>query len=134
MPYTTVAPTVPPVGGTGPAVGPCPGAPPPEVTPLPKKEKEKDGMVRAKVRVVVPEDARLFVDGQLMKTGSTERIFQTPELDPNQTYFYDLRVEITRNERVIADEQRIVIRPGQEVTASFAGMENKTPAVASQSK
>jgi len=134
MPYTTVAPTIPPVGGSGPVVnpGPGPGTPPaPEVTPAPKKD---GGMVRARIRVVVPEDARLFVDGQLMKTSSPVRVFQTPELDPGQTYFYDLRVEITRNERTISDEQRIVIRPGQEAEVSFAGLESKTPAVAAQSK
>jgi uncharacterized protein (TIGR03000 family) len=91
--------------------------------PLPREKKA--GVLesnRARVAIDVPADAKLYIDGQLMKTGSTRRVFQTPDLDAGKLYFYDLRVEVVRDGRVVSEEQRIILRPGQVASASFADL------------
>jgi uncharacterized protein (TIGR03000 family) len=96
--------------------------------PLPKKNPEEQA--RAKVRIEIPADARLYVDGTLMKTGSSVRQFQTPPLNPQQTYVYDLKAELVRDGQSYTEVRQIVIRPGQEASASFAGMEERAAAAA----
>jgi len=93
---------------------PAPPAPMVPETPLPKQAQ-----IRSTIIIDVPQNAKLYVDDNLMKDGPTQRIFQTPLLNPNETYYYDLRVEALINGRVSTDRQRILIRPGQTVTAAF---------------
>jgi uncharacterized protein (TIGR03000 family) len=106
-----------------------PSAPPIEVTPAPMIKKTQE-QTRAKVRIDMPADAKLFVDGMLMKTTSAVRLFQTPVLNPNQTYYYELKAELTRNNQTYTDVQRIVVRPGEQASASFAGLEQRAAAAA----
>lgn len=87
----------------------------------PKKLEEK-GQVRAKVTIEVPEGGRLFVDGRHINVAAGTRIFQTPPLAQGETYFYDIRIEITRAGDVIRDERRVVIRPGNEVVVRFPNL------------
>ncbi len=105
------------------------GQQPPEVI-YPPKDKEKEPgrevqQVRATMTVDVPADGKLYIDGTLMKSGSGPRTFQTPALNPGQLYFYDVRVEIVRNGKTITDTQRVVLRPGQLASSSFAHLERQ---------
>jgi uncharacterized protein (TIGR03000 family) len=74
---------------------------------------------RARLIVEVPEDAKLYIDDQLMKTTSARRNFSTPDLEPGQTYYYMLRVEVTRDNTRHSETRRVLIRPGQEAKATF---------------
>jgi uncharacterized protein (TIGR03000 family) len=95
----------------------APSAPPMIINPTPAAPTE--AKVRTKVIIELPEDARLFVDGHAMRTKSSRRIFQTPELSVHSTYYYDLRIELERNGKLHVENQRIVVRPGSDVVASF---------------
>jgi uncharacterized protein (TIGR03000 family) len=97
-----------------------------EVTPLPMKKIGPEA--RAKVRVELPEDAKLYVDGVLMKTTAAVRNFQTPNLEPNRTYYYELKAELIRDNQAFTEVQRIVVRPGEQASASFAGIEQRAVA------
>lgn len=103
-----------------------PVTPPVEETPRPKAKGGEQ--TRAKVRIELPADAKLYVDGVLMKTGSDVRNFQTPELEPGKTYIYELRAELVRNDQKFTDTQQLVIRPGEHFSASFAGLEQRAAA------
>jgi len=99
----------------------------PEQGPDPKKKKKDNGdETRARLIVQLPADAKLFIDGTLMKSTSEKRTFITPVLRPEQTYFYDLRAEVVRDGRTIASTQRVILRPGENVQATFQNL----PAVA----
>lgn len=90
--------------------------------PAPKKEdkaKEKEGAAR--LILDVPQDARVYIDDQLMRTPSARRIFSTPTLQAGQAYFYDIRVEVVRDGRTHSETKRVIIRAGDTVTASFSG-------------
>jgi uncharacterized protein (TIGR03000 family) len=108
-------------GGTPPAGG---GA---EKLPNPKKDKGDDNVNRGRLVVELPADARLFIDGRQMKTQSGRRVFQTPPLARGQTYYYDLRAEVTREGRVQRETVRVLIRPGQESQATFPTLAPATP-------
>lgn len=102
-----------------------------EETPMPKEKKlPKDEEVRldrrARVIVELPEDAKLYIDGNLMTTTSAKRTFQTPDLIAGQTYFYELKAEVIREGRTVAETQRVLLRPGQVVNASFGRMDTAT--------
>jgi uncharacterized protein (TIGR03000 family) len=125
---------MPGVNYVSPSLGsPVPPAPvaPLEVTPVPPRRFPEQAS--ATVRIEVPADAKLFVDGTLMKATSAVRYFQTPVLDPNQTHYYDIKVELIRNNQTYTDVRRITVRPGEQASASFAGLEavaQTTPATA----
>ena len=74
---------------------------------------------RGRLVIELPEDARLYIDDQPMKTQSGRRVFQTPPLDRGQTYYYIVRAEVTRNGETQRETVRVLIRPDQESHATF---------------
>jgi uncharacterized protein (TIGR03000 family) len=77
---------------------------------------------RARLIVTLPADAKLFVDGQAMKTPAERRVFQSPQLAPGQYYYYNLRVEVVRDGRTITREQRVLVQGGRVTQAAFADL------------
>ena len=110
--------------GPVPPVVVVPGTSPIAPQPLPNKE---GAMLRSTVIIEVPGNAKLYVDDNLMKGTESQRVFQTPPLNADETYFYDIRVETMVNGRVSTDRQRIMIHPGETVSAAFR--ENARPEV-----
>ena len=99
-----------------------------EETPLPREKKEDQ--VRARISIDVPAGAKVYLDGQLMRSTDTKRVFQTPALVPGQTYFYDVRVEIVRDGQTVSETQRVVLQPGQVAVAAFPNLNNRDTATA----
>ncbi len=87
------------------------------VFPAPKPEEQ----VRVKVRIELPQDARLFVEGVAMP-GTGARVFQTPPLTTGQKYLYVLRVEINRNGQVVSEQRRLIVEPGRDLAVSFPNL------------
>jgi uncharacterized protein (TIGR03000 family) len=121
----------PPGGGAMPAKpdGTKPEAiPAPKAKPAPgKDDKETSLNNQARLIVSVPADAKLFIDGQPMKTSASQRTFRTPKLDPRLTYYYDVRAEVVRDGKTITRTQRVILRAGDAVNATF-----DLPAVAAE--
>src|SRR5262249_9321194 len=101
-------------------VGP-PTAPmtPPKEGVAPPKGDETFAPAKARLIVELPADAKLFIDDQPMKTPSAVRQFSTPELQPGQTYYYMVRVEVMKDGTPQTVERRVLVRAGQEVKADF---------------
>lgn len=96
---------------------------PGEEVPLPKEKKDPKQVndeARGTVRMTIPENAKLFVDGKQINVTPGTHTFRTPALTIGQTYFYDFRLEIAREGAVIAEDRRIYVRPGQETAAVFS--------------
>jgi uncharacterized protein (TIGR03000 family) len=87
--------------------------------PAPRKQPQDEVSTPApaKVTVKVPADARLWVDQVECPLTSGERTFDTPALQPGQTYFYTLKMQ--RQGAQSAETQRVVMRAGQHVTVTF---------------
>jgi uncharacterized protein (TIGR03000 family) len=108
------------------------GAPPAENVPAPQRRGTggasggtggngggEVSLDRAKVIIDLPAEAKLYIDGRLMKTASAHRVFSTPTLQPGQLYYYDLRAEVARDGQVLSQEQRIIVSAGQQARAAF---------------
>ena len=80
--------------------------------------------------VEVPADAKLYIDDTAMRTPSEHRTYQTPDLEPGQTYYYEVRVEVQRDGKPISETRRVLVRAGQEVHADFTDMATTSTAQA----
>ena len=93
-----------------------------EIAPLKEKQKEKkilEEQSKAKISIEVPEGAKLFVDGNLINVAPGTRTFQSPALAPGESYFYEVRLEISQNGQRRVEEQRVVVRSGQDALVRF---------------
>jgi uncharacterized protein (TIGR03000 family) len=110
-------------GGTqvAPVTGPAEKAPPP------KKEGSKETRAPSKAKLIidVPEDAKLFIDDQLMKSASGKRSFNTPPLERGQTYYYIVRAELLIDGQPYKETKRVLVRAGEEVQANFPELESQ---------
>ncbi len=88
----------------------------------PMKPEEASTATTAHVIVMLPEDARLFVDETPCPLTSAKREFDTPQLTPGQEYFYTLRAEVSREGRTIARSKRVTVRAGGESVVEFGEM------------
>ncbi|MCI0464855.1 MAG: TIGR03000 domain-containing protein [Gemmataceae bacterium] len=128
-PYHPTMPMYPP----GPPAG---GKEPEKIGPPGKKGDGKDGKDgdevsnRARLVVELPTDAKLYIDDQQMKTNSARRVFNTPPLELGQTYYYVLRAEVVRDGQTRSETQRVLLRPGQEIRASFSTLDTAPTATA----
>ncbi|HLN32660.1 MAG TPA: TIGR03000 domain-containing protein [Gemmataceae bacterium] len=102
-----------------------PSAKPMEQAPPPKKTTQAgSGSAQARVTINLPADATLFVDDQPMKATSATRVFRTPQLEADATYYYVLRAEVTRDGQKQSEEKRILVRAGESVRASFTELDS----------
>lgn len=76
----------------------------------------------AKVTVVLPAEARLWVDSVECPLTSGVRSFNTPPLNSNQQYFYNMKVELVQNGRTISETQRVLLTSGQESRVDFTNV------------
>jgi uncharacterized protein (TIGR03000 family) len=74
---------------------------------------------QARLIVELPSDAKLYIDDRPMKTPSSRRTFTTPSLQPGQAYYYMVRAQLVRDGKNFEETKRVIVRPGEEVTASF---------------
>lgn len=120
--YSVYAPVIMPAQPAAPATKP-------EAVPPPKKEVKLEN--QARLIVSVPKDAKLFIDDQLMKATSDRRVFRTPTLDKDQTYYYVLRAEVVRDGKTLSETKQVIVKAGSEISASFSELQNSATATAS---
>jgi uncharacterized protein (TIGR03000 family) len=77
----------------------------------------------AKVTVLVPSDAKLFVDGTECPLTSSRRTFETPKLEAGRQYYYTVKAEVVRDGRPLSDTQRVVVEAGRQTTVDFKSLE-----------
>jgi uncharacterized protein (TIGR03000 family) len=80
---------------------------------------ELSSPINARVTVTLPSDARLWIENVECTLTSSVRSFTTPPLNPNQKYFYNLKVEVVRDGRKVTETHRVIITPGEETRVDF---------------
>jgi uncharacterized protein (TIGR03000 family) len=99
-----------------------PSMPPADSSTAPRNDAERDPKAPAapaRLTVRLPADARLWVDQVECPMTSSERAFNTPVLQPGQTYYYTLKISVQRQGAPVTDSQRVLVRAGQSVNVIF---------------
>jgi uncharacterized protein (TIGR03000 family) len=73
----------------------------------------------ATIRVTLPADAKLTIDGQPTRSTTAERLFITPPLEGGSSFAYRLRAEFVRDGRTIAVQQKIAVQPGRQAVVAL---------------
>jgi uncharacterized protein (TIGR03000 family) len=110
--------------------GTPPGTPPGGFTPPPPAEAKPNLLSRALIKVEVPADAHLYLDGNITGAEGKVRAIRTPPLVPGESYFYELRVEVIREGKSISQTRRVAFRAGEEAQVTFALPNDPAPVAA----
>jgi uncharacterized protein (TIGR03000 family) len=110
-----------------PGSGTMPDKPVPPATPPVTPEKPavppsaRLGTYGAPAKLVIekPVDAKLFVDSIPIAADAASKTFTTPELVPNQAYYYMVRIEMTREGKPVTETRRVIVRAGETATETF---------------
>jgi uncharacterized protein (TIGR03000 family) len=78
----------------------------------------------ARVTIMLPEGARLFVNDQPFDVNPAARTFETPELKPGQPYHYVFKAEVQRDGQMMRDIKQVEVAAGRHVTVEFKGLPN----------
>jgi len=81
------------------------------------------GPAPATLLVHLPPGARLTIDGYAPRSASGTRWFVTPPLPPGRDFHYQLRAELERGGKRLAQTREVAVRAGQQtdVTLDFPG-------------
>jgi uncharacterized protein (TIGR03000 family) len=117
-------------------MAPAPDSTPPAPAPAKKDKTTSRGLPPNIARIVVdlPADAKLYVDDQPMQSTSSRRVFRTPILEPEQTYYYDLRAEMVRDGKAYTQSKRILVRAGEEMRVGLGDQGLMAVALGEQSR
>jgi uncharacterized protein (TIGR03000 family) len=80
---------------------------------------------RATIRVHLPADAILYVDGKLTSSSSNMRQFVSPPLDADKDYHYSMKATVNRDGETLTTTRRVDVRAGrtEEVYLNFPGLD-----------
>jgi len=70
----------------------------------------------ARLRVLLPADATLTIDGQPTRSTTADRLFVTPPLAADKVFHYDLTARFSRGDESVTIERRVAVRAGEETT------------------
>lgn len=90
----------------------------------PEQNLEQIGSMsnRALITVEAPPGAALGVEQVTMPFQLGSSSFVTPMLQPGKDYYYDLRVSVPQDGKIVTRGKRVLIRAGSRVTVAFRDM------------
>ena len=77
------------------------------------------GETPATIRVLLPADAALTIDGAPTQSTAAVRNFVTPPLPAGKDFRYDLRAQMVRDGKNVTIERRVTVRAGQETVTDL---------------
>ncbi len=87
----------------------------------PAPGQEQAGSLPVNLRVYLPANAQLLIEGaKTQQTGEVRR-FQSPPLAVGRTYVYTLRATWTEGGQEKVTERKVEVRPGQETVVDLRG-------------
>jgi uncharacterized protein (TIGR03000 family) len=73
----------------------------------------------ATVRVTLPADATLTIDGRPTRSTTAERLFVTPPLEAGKRYGYTFRATFVRAGKTVTVAQEVLVQAGREALVSL---------------
>ncbi len=81
----------------------------------------------ALLKVQVPLDAEVWLEGQKMRSVGTMRHYRSPPLDPTKEYAYEVRARWRSEEKFVEEIRHVAIRAGATVLADFTHLDPLVP-------
>jgi uncharacterized protein (TIGR03000 family) len=79
------------------------------------------------VTVVVPSaTAQVWFENTLTTQQGTERLFQSPALEPGQNYTYTIKARWTANGKAVERDRQVNVQAGQRITVNFRDNPSET--------
>lgn len=91
-------------------------------TPIPPQPGEKETSLQridGLLTVDVPEDAKIFVNGQATKSTGEHREYVSRNLELGYTYTYDIRAEMIRDGETVVELKKVDLKAGQTARLAF---------------
>lgn len=80
-----------------------------------------DAQQAVMMTVVVPKaDAEVFINDTATTSTGTERVFESPAVDPGQNYHYTIRAQWMDNGKRVEQKREVPVKAGQSVTVDFS--------------
>jgi uncharacterized protein (TIGR03000 family) len=97
----------------------APDAPPPiDTNPLFDSTSGR-ATGQALLSVVVPQEAKVYVNGQLTRTPGPVRRYVSPGLARGRSYTYEVRAEVMRDGQPVSQTKKVRLRAGQTADLAF---------------
>lgn len=85
------------------------------------------GMTPATLRVLVPGDAEVFFEDEMVPGDGFVRDLSTVPLVPDRSYLYEVRARWTQDGRTVARKQMVRVRAGDSIVVDLGGSGSATP-------
>jgi uncharacterized protein (TIGR03000 family) len=120
----TPAPTLPeaPAGGIPPVPGAAPG---------PHADAAPGAVGSGQLTIVVPADAKVFINGHQTRSVGTQRQYVSYGLESGLTYRYEVRAEVVRDGKTVEDNREVFLSAGSREGVAFDFSAKKAVSVAS---
>jgi len=102
--------------------------------PMPDKKPSSDAKptgTGASIKLRLPSDSKLYIDGRLIPVSGTERLFTTPALTPGQKFYYDARAELMINGSLVVEEKKLIVEAGANLNEAFGKLLAAVPGTTS---
>ena len=81
--------------------------------------------------IVVPADAKVFINGRQTRTVGTLREYVSYGLEAGLTYRYEVRAEVVRDGKTVVDSREVFLTAGSQENLAFDFTAKKAVSVAS---
>lgn len=81
----------------------------------------------ALLKVQVPPDAEVWLEGQKMRSTGSHRHYRSPPLNPAKGYIYEVRARWTFDGKPVEDARHVVIRAGAVALVDFTHLDPLVP-------
>jgi uncharacterized protein (TIGR03000 family) len=79
-------------------------------------------MNTARIRVRLPENARVWFEDRETRQRGGDRVFESPALTPGSEYVYQLKAQWTEDGQAVTRTRTITIHAGDQVNIDFSNL------------
>jgi len=97
------------------------------LTPLPALLNEHPTIARLELRI--PGGAEVWVQGKKVEFGGTAHTFESPELKPDESFTFNVRVAWKENGKEVEEKRTVTMKPGDFQSLQFIALPPATTRV-----
>jgi uncharacterized protein (TIGR03000 family) len=82
-------------------------------------QEQGDAVNKVTLRMHVPSDARVWLEGEATSQGGADRSFLSPSLEPGREYVYHIRVQWDENGKTMERNRDVPVHAGDRINLQF---------------